>query len=42
MYCDVVWPVYWELGGGLALSLSMRDPLKLAKAVGVSLPEIIR
>ena len=29
-------------GGGLALSLSMRDPLKLAKAVGVSLPEIIR
>ena len=29
-------------GGGLALSLSIRDPPKLAKAVVVSLPEIIR
>ena len=29
-------------GGGLALSLSIWDPPKLAKAVVVSLPEIIR
>ena len=29
-------------GGGLALSLSMWDPQKLAKAVVVSLPKIVR
>ena len=42
-YCDVVGPVYWELGGGgSGLVIVNARSTELAKAVVVSLAEIIR
>ena len=43
-YCDVVGPVYWELGGGGGAGLVIVNArsTELAKAVVVSLAEIIR